>query len=207
MSRLARVSPAALLVLLIAAAASSARAQTDAAVPDLYLDAVATYGIGGQSALGAELHGTGSWTLGRGDVDGAIDLGLRLGYEAEPSALAPWVDARDVDAFAHRVRAHLTVGPTMRFGGARELSLGLHLYGGATYWQSRATIHHAAYDVQGSAQVDKVVFDAGAFLRLTWRPHPVVGLAIVAGAPFWGLQSSYVVDLFHVGLGLAFRLR
>ena len=149
-----------------------------------------------------------SGTLARGDVDLSGDVGLRLGYEAEPSALAPWVDPRDMDAIAHRVRAHLTLGTTLHFGGqARELSLGLHAYVGATYWESRATVQLARYAVAGTAQLSTGVPDAGAFLRFTWRPHPIVGVAIVAGAPFRGIASSYLVDLFHVGLGLAFRLR
>ncbi len=199
----------ALLVTLLSWTASSACAQDATSVdPSVFLDTVFTYGIGGQSALGAEAHGMAAWTFARGEVDATVDVGLRLGYEAEPSALAPWVDARDVDAIAHRVRTHLTLGPTLRFGGAaRELSLGLHAYVGATYWESRATIQHAQYGVAGAAQVSKAVLDAGAFLRFTWRPHPAVGLSIVAGAPIWGIASSYVVDLFTVGLGLAFRLR
>jgi hypothetical protein len=194
------------LVLLLAP--THALAEDDPALPSVYLDAVGTYGIGGQSALGAELHATAAWTFARGDVDGTLDLGLRLGYENEPVWLAPWIDARDVDAVVHRVRAHLTVGPTLRFGGAaRELSLGLHLYGGPTSWESQASVRHAAYGVDGTAQVSRLAADFGALLRFTWRPDPAIGLALIAGAPIWGLHSSYVVDLFHVGLGLAFRLR
>jgi hypothetical protein len=184
------------------------RARADDVAPSVFLDGVFTYGIGGQSALGGELHGTASWTVAHGDVDLALDLGLRLGYEAEPSALATWVDASEVSSIAHRVRTHVTAGPTLRFGGAaRELSLGLHLYAGPTYWESEAHIRFAPYAVDTQARTAAMVFDAGAFLRFTWRPDPAVGIAIVAGAPFWDIASSYVVDLFHVGLGLAFRLR
>ncbi len=184
------------------------RASADDPAPSVFLDGVFTYGSGGQSALGGELHGTASWTVGRGDVDLALDLGLRLGYEAEPSALAPWVDASEVSSMAHRLRTHVTAGPTLRFGGAaRELSLGLHLYAGPTYWESEARVRFAPYAVDTQARTAAAVFDAGAFLRFTWRPDPAIGIAIVAGAPFWEIASSYVVDLFHVGFGLAFRLR
>jgi hypothetical protein len=197
-----------LLLLALLFAPSVAAAEDDPGLPAAYLDAVVTYGIGGQSALGGELHGTASWTLGRGDVDGALDVGLRLGYENEPAWLAPWLDPRDVDAAAHRLRTHLTLGPTLRFGSAaREFSLGLHAYAGPTFWQSSASVRLPAYDVEGAAQVSRLVLDLGALLRFTWRPDPAVGLAVVVGAPVWGLHSSYLVDLFHVGLGLAFRLR
>lgn len=181
--------------------------RADDAAPSVFLDGVFTYGIGGQSALGGELHGTGSWTVGRGDADLSLDAGLRLGYEGEPSALAPWVDPSEVSSIAHRVRVHVTAGPTLRFGGsARELSLGLHLYAGPTYWESEARVRFAPHGVDAQARTATVVFDAGAFLRFTWRPDPAIGLALVAGAPFWELASSYVVDLFHVGLGVALRL-
>lgn len=194
------------LVLGVLGLASPAAAQADG-VPQVYLDGVFTYGIGGQSALGGELHGTAAWVVARGDVDLSTDVGLRVGYEAEPSALAPWLDARDAWSLAHRVRAHVTLGPTLRFGGAaRELSLGLHLYAGLTYWESGAHVQLVPHAVDVRGWTAAAVFDTGAFLRFTWRPDPAIGLAIVAGAPFWGVASSYVVDLFHVGLGLAFRL-
>lgn len=186
--------------------ASPVAAQSDA-VPHLYLDGVFTYGIGGQSALGGELHGTAAWVVARGDVDLSTDVGVRVGYEAEPSALAPWLDPRDGSSLAHRVRTHVTLGPTMRFGGAaRELSLGLHVYAGVTYWESTAHVHLAAQSVDARAWTAAAVFDTGAFLRFTWRPDPAIGIALVAGAPFWRIASSYLVDLFHVGIGMSFRL-
>jgi hypothetical protein len=171
------------------------------------LDALFTYSIGSQSALGGELLATvpvRAWDARR--VTGTVDAGLLVGAQFEPSALAPWVDHDTTTALQTHLRELPSVGHTYRFGRQRQIGLGVHVYGGMVWWRSAATVDLDAQDVHGSTVVSRVVPDAGAFLRFTWRPHPVVGLSILAGAPF-GVTTSYVVDLFTVGAGLTFRVR
>lgn len=177
-------------------------------VPQLDLDALFTYSIGAQSALGGELLATGAWSVwSKTRVTGTLDVGLLIGYQAEPWVLAPWLDPSEASGSNHRLRLLPNVGHSFRFGARRQLAIGLHVYAGMVYWNSTGTIHYDAQNVHGSASVSRVAFDAGTFLRFTWRPHPVVGMALYMGAPFYGVTSSYAVDLFTVGFGLTFRLR
>lgn len=177
--------------------------------PRVQLDAVATYSIGGQTALGGEALTTVGWKVWETPrAQGDVDVGLWLGVQAEPWSLAPWIDPEQARGMSGRVRLLPNVGHTIRFGELRRFSFGVHLYGGAVAWWSQGQVTYPEAGVDGEASDLAVVGDWGGLLRFTAQPHPVVGVSLVAGAPIFGAtSSSYVVGLFTVGAGLTFRVR
>lgn len=180
-----------------------------AAEPHVDLDALFTYSIGGQSALGGELIttvGAASWQKPK--VGGSLDIGLLTGFQAEPWSMAPWIDHDTTTGMTSRVRLLPSVGHSFHFGSKTQVSFGLHLYGGLVVWTSSGRIVLPEHDIDRQETVTRAVGDVGGMLRLQVRPHPVVGASILIGGPFYGLtSSSYAVDLFTVGAGLTFRLR
>lgn len=177
--------------------------------PRVQLDAVATYSIGGQTALGGETLTTVGWKVWETPkAQGDVDVGLWLGVQAEPWSLAPWIDPDQASGMSGRVRILPNLGHTIRFGAERRFSFGVHLYGGAVAWWSEGRVTYDDVGVDGTASDSAVVGDWGGLLRFTAQPHRVVGVSLVAGAPIFGVtSSSYVVDLFTVGAGLTFRLK
>ncbi len=212
MRRAAIVSSALPALLLLAAA--PARAERPG-IPEggeaghpvhVALDATATYGIGAWSALGAQLHGLGQvpvWNAGL--ATGSFDFGLLLGVQDEPEALQYGVAAgQDNDAV--RLNAWVTAGHSFHMGRRRLATLGVHLFAGWTHVWSWASVVDDGLDLDASASDDYGLPNAGAILRFDYRFSDWVGFHLHAAAPF-GVGSSYVNTLFHVGLGLTGYLR
>jgi hypothetical protein len=173
----------------------------------LALDGDFTYGIGGQSTLGAQLHLTGYTAVwNTRHATGTIDVGLQFAYGNEPPALAPWLQGKDTDGAAHRIQALVTVGHTFHMGQRRRAAFGLHLFGGWNHWISSYSLRYPNENVSGSGTVVRDHFVTGAELKFSYRFSKHVGLNLVAGSPF-PYQSSYVVGMFFVGAGLTFYLR
>ncbi|MEZ4448374.1 MAG: hypothetical protein R3B09_02765 [Nannocystaceae bacterium] len=173
----------------------------------LQLDADATWGIGAQMFLGAQLRLAAvleHWTTRR--AIGTWDLGGAFAYQNEPTFLAPWIDRDVVDGAGHRVILVAHVGHTVHMGARRRWALGLHLYGGANYWRSAYSVAYPGEAVSGSAVVDRLLGVIGGELRLGYRFHRRVGANLAMGGPF-PTSSSYGITLAHLGLGLSFFLR
>ncbi|MFO0580471.1 MAG: hypothetical protein U1A78_41395 [Polyangia bacterium] len=137
---------------------------------------------------------------------GMLELGLRLGYYNEPIALQPR-EAGCSNSSTHRIPFALTAGNGFRWGRADRFSFGLHVYAGGVRWLSHYYVRYPSRGIEGPGEVERTVFDLGAFLRFTCRPHPVVGLAAQLGGPFYGISPETVVGLFTLGIGLTVRLR
>jgi hypothetical protein len=173
----------------------------------LALDGDFTYGIGTQSALGAQLRLTGYTAVWNTRyATGTIDVGVQFAYANEPTALAPWLHGVDTDGAGHRIQALVTVGHTFHMGRRRRVAFGLHLFGGLNHWISSYTLRYPNEGVSGSGTVTRDHFVTGAELKLSYRFSKHVGLNLVAGAPF-PTESSYVVGMFFIGAGLTFYLR
>ena len=173
----------------------------------LQLDGAFTFGIGGQSALGAQLHLTGLTALwNAGPATGSLDVGLQLAYGNEPPALAFWLAGVDAQGANHRVQAVATVGHTLHVGQQRRASLGLHVFAGWNHWRSAFTVRYPGEGVEGSATVSRDLFVSGAELKAAYRLSRRVGLHLVAGVPF-PTASSYAIGLFFIGAGLSTYLR
>jgi hypothetical protein len=212
--------PLALALLLALAAVSPARAEPSLrAAPHvaeggedtrrlhLLVDGVATFGIGGQMAVGGLARATGYlavWNTRR--ATGTLDLGVALAYQNEPVGLAPWLAGKDVTGAGHRVHALLSLGHTVHLGRRRRSALGLALVGGLSHWISSYALVYPTEGVRGRDTVRHTDPLIGGELRYGYRFSERVGLVLVAGAPF-PTQSSYVIGMFHVGLGLTVHLR
>lgn len=173
----------------------------------LRLNTAVTYGIGGQSFLGALAHlvaYTPVWDARR--ATGTLDLGVQLHYGNEPVALAPWLRGTDVRGAAHRVQLLVTAGHTFYLGKRRRAGLGLHLFAGLNAWRSAYSLDYPTEMIHGSAVVARNKFVAGGQLMFDVRLARRVGLYLLAGGPFPS-ESSYVVTIFSVGIGLTFYLR
>lgn len=173
----------------------------------LRLGGAVTYGIGGQSFIGGLVHVVGYtpvWNTRR--ATGTLDLGVQLHYGNEPVALAPWLRGMDVEGATHRVQALLTAGHSFYMGRRRRAGLGLHLFAGLNHWRSAYTLHYPDEMIHGSAVVARNKFVAGGQIMFDYRLSRRVGLYVLAGGPF-PFQSSYVVTIFAVGLGLTVYLR
>lgn len=209
-------TPVALLVtLVVVCAAPAARAEAElAAAPHIaeggetgrslhvLVDTAFTYGIGGQSDLGVLVRATGyvaEWNTRR--ATGTLDFGVQLAYQNEPTALAPWIDRQEVSGAGHHLNALLTLGQTIFMGPRRRASLGLLLFGGWSHWISSYSLVYANEGVEGSATVQRSDFVAGGELKFGYRFSRRLGMNVVAGAPF-PTQSSYLIGMFYVGVGL-----
>jgi hypothetical protein len=172
----------------------------------LRLDASATYGIGGQSFLGGLAHlslGVSAWDSG--DATGSLDVGLALAYHHEPTWLAPWLSGESVQGAGHRAQTLLVAGHTFHMLPGRELSLGMHVYAGWNRWVSSYSLEYAAEGVRGQSTLERDHLVTGGQLTLAGRISDRVGLNLVAGGPF-PTMSSYVVGMFHVGVGLTVHI-
>lgn len=173
----------------------------------LKVDAAFTYGIGGQSALGAQVQVTGYtalWNTRR--ATGSLDVGLQLGYGNEPPWLAPWLAGLDVQGANHRVQLLVSLGHSFHLGARRRAALGVHVLGGWNHWISSFSLRYPGEQVEGSAALSRDHFTAAARLGFSYRAARHVGFHVFAGAPL-PTASSYVVGLVNIGLGLSFYAR
>jgi hypothetical protein len=169
------------------------------------LDATATYGIGGFSALGAQLHFvafTPVWTTNA--ATGSLDVGLVAGWQDEPQFLQ-YTSMPDEKNDAERLNAWVTLGQTIHFGPGRRVGLGVHLFAGWTHLWSSYTVHDPAQGLNGSLTDNYGSPNAGAMVKFDYRFSDRVGVSIQAVAPF-EVGPSFITTLFHVGAGLSFYL-
>ena len=173
----------------------------------LQLSADATYGIGGQSYLGANLRLDAYLPVwSRRSVTGTVDFGSQFAYGNEPTWLAPWLAGAGITGATHRIQLVATFGHSFHLGKRRRFSLGTHLYGGWNHWRSSYAVNYPNEDVSGEATVSRNHLIAGGQLEFGYRFHRRVGVHAVLGGPF-PTQSSYAITIFHVGLGLTVHLR
>jgi hypothetical protein len=168
----------------------------------LHLDSSALYGIGGQSFLGALARGLAGVTAWHGgNASGSADVGLALAYHNEPTWLAPWLANGQISGAAHRVQLLLVAGHTFYVLESRALAIGLHGQGGWNHWISSYSLEYPAEGVSGKATIARDHFVLGGQLTASLRLIDHLGIQIVAGGPI-PIESSYVVSMFHVGVGL-----
>lgn len=173
----------------------------------LQLDTDATWGIGGQMFLGAQVRFAAlleHWTTRR--AIGTWDFAGALAYQNEAIFLLPFVDFRGVTGANHRTQLIVSAGHTAHMGRRRRVALGLHLFAGWNAWRSSYTVDYPAEDVHGSAVVVRHRPIVGVELRFAYRFHRRVGLNVMLGAPF-PTASSYLITFGQFGLGLSFYLR
>lgn len=205
MSFAARISLLALAVLGFSGVARAEEAVVAAAAParrvHLTVDATATYGIGGYSALGVQLHAVGqigAWEARA--AAGSFDVGLVLGFQDEPQFLQ-YAVAKGLTNDAQRLNAWATVGHTFHLGRERRAGLGLHLFGGWTHVWSQARIARPDLALSASAADDYGLLNVGGMLKFDYRFSRFLGFTVQAVGPF-PVQPSMVSTLFHVGVGL-----
>lgn len=203
------------LILASLIAAPTARAadpfvsSTDAVgkVWHLRVDADATWGIGAQMYLGALAHAEGQLTVWHtGRATGTFDLGARVAYGNEAGFLAPWNDPDEIQGAGHRVATQAVLGTTFHFTPQRRVGLGLHLLAGHNVVVRDYTLTYAdegftadTYDVRHDLIVS-------ADLTISVRVARQVGLNLALTAPL-PTDSSYVVGLGSIGLGVSFYAR
>ena len=173
----------------------------------IQLDADATWGIGSQMFLGTQLHLVGvleHWTTSR--AIGTWDIGGNFAYQNEPTFLAPWIDTTQIHGAGHRVQLLATVGHSAHMGWRRRVALGLHLFGGWSYWRSAYSVRYPSESVAGEAVVARHHPIIGGEVRLAYRLHRRVGLNLAIGAPF-PTNTSYAITFGHLCLGLSLYLR
>src|SRR5690606_35741861 len=120
----------------------------------LQLDGHATFSIGGQMALGANLDLLGScaiWATAR--ATGTHEFGAQLQYANEPTWLAPWIDRTRVAGAGHRINVLVLMGHGFWMGKHRRAYLGVRLYAGMNHWLSSYTVEYPDESVRGSAKV------------------------------------------------------
>ena len=173
----------------------------------IQLDADATWGIGSQMFLGTQLHLVGvleHWTTSR--AIGTWDIGGNFAYQNEPTFLAPWIDTTQIHGAGHRVQLLASVGHTVHMGRRRRVALGLHAFGG---WNVSRAVYSVEYVDEGVSGRGSSTFHrpiVGGELRFAYRFHDRVGLNLMMGAPL-PTDSSYLLTLAHVGVGLSIFLR
>ncbi|HLT37929.1 MAG TPA: hypothetical protein VK034_16705 [Enhygromyxa sp.] len=173
----------------------------------LQLDGHATFSIGGQMALGANLDLLGScaiWATAR--ATGTHEFGAQLQYANEPTWLAPWIDRTRVAGAGHRINVLVLMGHGFWMGKHRRAYLGVRLYAGMNHWLSSYTVEYPDESVRGSAKVYRNHFVGGGQLALGYRFSERVGVQALIGAPF-PTASSYAIGIAFAGLGLSVHLR
>jgi hypothetical protein len=169
--------------------------------PSVTVSATATYGIGGYSALGGQLHGfyhLPGWSTEA--VAGTFDVGLLFGVQVEPQFLQYGVlDGQENSA--QRLNTFATLGHSFHLGAERRSMLGAHLFAGWSHVFSQASLVNPTLGIDRSASDDYGRFNVGAILQYDYRFSEWIGLDVQAVGPF-PVQPSYVTTLFHVGIGL-----
>jgi hypothetical protein len=164
------------------------------------LHGTATYGIGGWSALGAQLEPLVQLSAWNTDAaTGTLDLGVVLGWQIEPELLQYGVPA-SVDNEAHRLNAWAVLGTSFHLGDRRS-TLGLRVFAGWTHVWSAASIDDPRVGPARRLTDDYGRPNVGASLSFDYRFSDHLGLVVQATGPF-PVEPSYVTTLFHVGLGV-----
>lgn len=199
----------------VASAPRLARAGGPAGIPEngelpgalhVTVDATFTYGIGGYSALGGQLHGVGQLSFwNTRDATGSFDFGLLLGAQGEPQAIQP-PGARGQWNDAQRLNAWVTLGQTFHVGRYRLSGLGFHLFAGWTHVFSQASFERPELGLSRRLSDDYGLPNVGALVKYDYRFSERVGFTVQAAGPF-PVSPSYVTTLFHVGVGLVGYLR
>ena len=172
------------------------------------LEGLFTYSLANGSALGGHVQATASWGVWcTARALGTLELGAFFGYLNEPNSNHPWNLGASTTGTAHRIPFVITAGHSFRFGRGDRAAFGVHLYAGVVHWISSYDVRFPSYGVAGSSTVERTVPHLGMLLRFTYRPHPIVGLAVQLWAPFYGVGPGTVVSLFAVGAGVTFRAR
>jgi hypothetical protein len=169
------------------------------------LDATATYGIGGFSALGAQLHFvafTPVWSTN--SATGSLDVGLVAGWQDEPQFLQ-YTSMPDEKNDAERLNTWVTVGHTIHFGAGRRVGIGVHLFAGWSHVWSSYSIDDPSQGLVGSLRDNYGSPNAGAMLKFDYRFSQWVGLSVQAVAPF-EIGPTFITTIFHVGVGVCFYL-
>ena len=173
----------------------------------LRLDTAASWGIGGQMFLGAQVHLAGQvgvWNTGRGT--GSFDFGLQANYGNEATFLAPWIDRETTTGATHRVQLVATVGHTAHVGPQRRFSVGVQWFVGWNHWRSQYAVDLAEAGVQEKAVVQRDLLTTGGQVTLGYRISRHVGVNLFMAAPL-PTPSSYAVGLASLGLGPTFYLK
>lgn len=174
--------------------------------PHTTLDLAATYGIGGYSALGFQLHAKEQFSNWNTSVaTGSFDLGLALGWQDEPQSLQ-FAQPKGQKNDAQRLNLWATLGHTFHMGRERRANLGFHLFGGWTHVWSTASLKMPDLGVDRASADNYGLWNAGAMLKFDYRLSRYVGFNLEATAPFYPMGMSYVRTLFHVGAGLTVYL-
>ena len=159
--------------------------------------------------LGKPIRGI-TWRLDGEGSEGELlvrSKAMFFGYLNEPNSNHPWNLGASTTGTAHRIPFVITAGHSFRFGRGDRAAFGVHLYAGVVHWISSYDVRFPSYGVAGSSTVERTAPHLGVLLRFTYRPHPIVGLAVQLWAPFYGVGPGTVVSLFAVGAGVTFRAR
>lgn len=166
------------------------------------VDATFTYGIGGYSALGAQVHGVGLVSLWNTRLaTGTFSVGALVGLQNEPMALQYVVAPGQIND-AQRLHLWVTIGHTFHMGVRRRASLGLHLFGGWTHEWTQASLVRPDLGIDRQVRDNYGLFNSGTMLKFDYRFSKYIGLSLQAAVPFWKVQPSYVATIFHVGVGI-----
>jgi len=164
------------------------------------VDATFTYGIGGYSALGMQVHALEQLSVwDRRGVTGSFDFGLVAGFQDEPQALQYGINPGQTND-AQRLNVWATVGHTFHLGFRRRVGLGFHLFNGWTQVWSQAAVVAPKHALNLRVSDSYGLFNTGGMLKLDIRFSKYVGLSLQIVAP-WPVTPSYVNTLFHVGIG------
>ena len=171
------------------------------------VDATFTYGIGGYSALGAQLHGVGLVSIWNTRLaTGTFNFGALVGFQDEPMALQYGIAPGQTND-AQRLNLWVTIGHSFHMGVRRRASLGLHLFGGWTHVWSQASLVRPDLGIDRQVSDNYGLLNSGTLLKFDYRFSKYVGISLQAAVPFWKVQPSYVATIFHVGVGITAYLR
>ena len=173
----------------------------------LDLDLAIAYGNGGLHSIGATAGlGYGLPLWGDKDTTGQLDLGLILGYQAEPfSQTDHLMSGAATTGAAHRLEGLARLGVTVGFFPERTLEVGLGLFGGWTEVIMHGTLANSRYGVSANYDAAKGVLASGAILDIGVRLDE--RLAIVGQVlGFLPYADIAVTGYIIASLGLSVRL-
>lgn len=171
------------------------------------LDTSATWGIGGQMFLGADVAAHAEramWTRGR--TTGTVDVGGVVDYGNEATFLAPWIDRDTTTGATHRVQVMGLFGTTFHGGPDHRVAFGVHVLAGVNHWRSAYRVDAPDVGLDDDAVVARTLPVVAARLTLAGRVSERVGLQLWVSAPL-PTSSSYAIGLGSLGFGPTFYLR